>query len=519
MIFPLPSLPILTRELRVQARRPWTAWLRVVIALLATLMGMSILAWAQRTAWQTRLPGRALFDSLSSILVVFCLVEGVRQTADALSRERREGTLGLLFLTDLRGLDVVLGKLAASSLASGYAFLAVFPVLAVSLTAGGVTGGEFWRTVLALLNTLFLALAAGLWTSAHQREEGRALLRGLVLVFSLTFLPWILEPFLRPQGWPNLSLSVALQLAGDTPYGLHPGRFWGTLALGHLLGWALLAAAGRRVETSWRKEGDDAAEPERGKANVSACVPRPPRKVPADPAEAVQWLARQTWSHRRVIWGMMGCLLLGPLLFFPGFLTRMTGSTGILTAVHYTTSVLPLLVILFLAARPLAEARRGGGLELLLATPLSPAAIVDGYWRALWQGAPVVMSTVILTLSAMVFGPVVLSNSFGMDGYILSLLLQSVRAIVGGLAACWLGLYLGLRTQSAVRATGFGLLGIVAVPWVLSSLFWSMAGPQLLFSLVQLLPTFIGLIWLTGLLLWSRRELFRRFRELALAPG
>ena len=32
----------------------------------------------------------------------------MRNTADSLSAEKREGTLGLLFLTDLRGYDVVL---------------------------------------------------------------------------------------------------------------------------------------------------------------------------------------------------------------------------------------------------------------------------------------------------------------------------------------------------------------------------------------------------------------------------
>jgi len=39
----------------------------------------------------------------------FCNLAGVRLTADTLSEEKRNGTLGLLFLTNLRGLDVVGG--------------------------------------------------------------------------------------------------------------------------------------------------------------------------------------------------------------------------------------------------------------------------------------------------------------------------------------------------------------------------------------------------------------------------
>ncbi|HQU46125.1 MAG TPA: hypothetical protein PK867_25150, partial [Pirellulales bacterium] len=41
-------------------------------------------------------------------------------TADCISSERREGTLGLLFLTDLRGHDVVLGKLVVAGLGAFY---------------------------------------------------------------------------------------------------------------------------------------------------------------------------------------------------------------------------------------------------------------------------------------------------------------------------------------------------------------------------------------------------------------
>ena len=71
-----------------------------------------------------------------------CLFSGVFLTADSLSGEKREGTLGLLFLTDLKGYDVVFGKLIATSLNGFYALLAIFPVLALPLVMGGVT---FWE--------------------------------------------------------------------------------------------------------------------------------------------------------------------------------------------------------------------------------------------------------------------------------------------------------------------------------------------------------------------------------------
>src|SRR5438034_7581247 len=90
-----------------------------------------------------------LFRILAGASVLFSLLSGVRSTADCLSEEKREGTLGLLFLTDLKGYDVVLGKLAATSLNAFYGVLAVLPMMAIPLLMGGVTLGQFGRTALA----------------------------------------------------------------------------------------------------------------------------------------------------------------------------------------------------------------------------------------------------------------------------------------------------------------------------------------------------------------------------------
>src|SRR5207245_2009309 len=109
-------------------------------------------------------PARSLhlFVAFGVLALAFCLLAGIFLTADCLSEEKREGTLGLLFLTNLRSYDVVLGKLLATSLHSFYGLLAIFPVLGLPLMMGGVTLGEFWRVILVLIVTLFLSLALGL---------------------------------------------------------------------------------------------------------------------------------------------------------------------------------------------------------------------------------------------------------------------------------------------------------------------------------------------------------------------
>src|SRR5262245_32512491 len=122
-------LPIVTRELRVASRRRSTYWLRSGATLVVILLGTWLFLLMQTGPQQER--SAYLFGTLTGSAVLYALLSGVRATADCLSEEKREGTLGLLFLTDLKGYDVVLGKLMANSVNAIYSVVAVVPVLAI----------------------------------------------------------------------------------------------------------------------------------------------------------------------------------------------------------------------------------------------------------------------------------------------------------------------------------------------------------------------------------------------------
>src|SRR5437867_5360657 len=202
-------LPIVERELRVAARRPVTYWTRLGFAMVgAGIVGLALLFAAVAQTVATRI-GAGLFYSLSLLALGFSAFAGVFLTADCLSEEKREGTLGLLFLTDLKGYDVVLGKLLARSLNAGYGLIAMFPVLATTLTMGGVTAGEFWRMALVLVNTILFSLAAGVFVSSLSQQDNRAMAgaAGLV-VFIGGVLP--LAEFVVNQA--GLAVRFALSL-------------------------------------------------------------------------------------------------------------------------------------------------------------------------------------------------------------------------------------------------------------------------------------------------------------------
>ena len=59
-------------------------------------------------------------------------------SADSINRERREGTLGLLLLTDLTPVQIVSGKMLSCGLTSFVALLGFLPALMIPVLAGGV---------------------------------------------------------------------------------------------------------------------------------------------------------------------------------------------------------------------------------------------------------------------------------------------------------------------------------------------------------------------------------------------
>ena len=203
--------PVIMRELQVQARQPATHRMRWLGA--ATVIGIWILLMAvgERTSPVER--AKLIFVVISIVCLGFVMLAGVFQTADCLSEERREGTLGLLFLTDLKGYDVVLGKLASTSLHSFYSFLAIVPVLALPLLMGGLTIGEFWRVTLVLVVTLYLSLSVGMVISALCHDTRAAMVGTfftMLVVAGVLPVLWWLAALARSRAigldfllWPN----------------------------------------------------------------------------------------------------------------------------------------------------------------------------------------------------------------------------------------------------------------------------------------------------------------------------
>lgn len=154
--------PFLLRELRLQARCRSTFFLRVLGASLV----LSAFVWCW---WRLRgantATGLPLFGILARGGIAIAWIVGPILTADTIARERREQTLGLLWLTPLQPHQVMMAK-SVSQWVRALTFLwSTFPIYAVPIVLGGVGPADVMRFGLLQAAALGLAMASGLVAS------------------------------------------------------------------------------------------------------------------------------------------------------------------------------------------------------------------------------------------------------------------------------------------------------------------------------------------------------------------
>lgn len=489
-------LPIVERELRVAARRPGTFWLRVVAALVALLVGCGFLVLGlvmERAGLASPVMGRALFATLTWLALAAALSAGAFFTSDALSRERREGTLGFLFLTDLRGYDVVLGKLMAAWWRASFALLAAMPVLALTLLLGGVSGEEFWRTMLALANALFCSLATGMFVSALCREGQWALFLTLLALGALVAGGPLLDGALALAGGREFTPRLALSSPGFVFLAAGQGgagEFWSSLLVNQTLAWLLLGGTCVLAGRAWRETGGASwtwvselrAWWHYGGTRRRAAL----RRTLLDRSPA-QWLAcRERWQNV-VAWAvaLFTVSALGALWWAqPPEMVWTLWSTGA-GVLGFVLNV----VLASQAGRMFIEARQNGALELLLISPLSSAQIVRGQQRALlrlfaWPlalflGASMVGVYLAQWTSAGLLGPDRWVQTWSA---VALAALGTLGSAADFAALAWFGMWMGVTSRNVTLATLKTILFVLVVPWFVIGFVTTIAATALMIS-------------------------------------
>lgn len=438
------------RELVMATRRPATFRIRLGSALLASGVTFLMLLFVGVTGAVGE-AGRLVFWVLMWGCHVFAVFSGALLTADCISEERRDGTLGLMFLTELGGVDVVAGKFAGHGLNALFGLGAVFPVMAIAWFLGGVTAGEFGRSCLVLLNDLFVSVAAGLVVSAWSRRQSDALRRVMVLLaVGYVGVP-VVEWFCEWVGWTKawlwwggISPTTAAGFVADAPFRAEPARFWRVLAMAHGVGWIFLGMSVWRVQSSWRTEENEVGRVVPAQRRLNR------RLLERDPVRALL-----SGSRASVAWGW-GCVGVGWAWAMAGVLGDVT-VPGVFTGLTWVL----LGIASWESVAFIGEARREGTFELLLATPVTDGeiklAVVGHVMRRF--GGPVV-ALLLSDAAASVF-----PGKAGTGG-ILGVAIHGAGVILQWMAIPHVGLWFALSERKPLVAFGktFGFVVLLSTP-------------------------------------------------------
>lgn len=394
-------LPVIVRELRAQSRQRFTFALREigVIALLG-LVGYFFFAQPDHPP---EVAGRALFSFLHASLFFGIWILVPLGASDCLSRERREGTLGLLFLTPLRAADVVLAKFVAHGLRTSTLLLAVTPVLALPVLMGGISWQQGVISAGIDVAALGWAMAATVLASSISRSGLRSMVMALVLSLSA------LLAFVYSAGWFALSLiatgptnpysqSYFAFLLGWAICGVNSFQLPRMMArvssnsllipVGETLAFAIIIVvvavgiAAWRIRRSWREEPPPVWVQRSQRVFCTAVVWKGLFRtwmrwlLARNP---IGWLERRTWTGRLVTWAWFAVII-------SVYSAVLTDSQFFMHSSDTQITLAWLLMgsIAASVAGSFRRERESGVLELLLVAPITTGQIISGRLRGLW---------------------------------------------------------------------------------------------------------------------------------------
>ncbi len=477
-------LPIVERELRVAARKPVTYWMRFWFALVAITIWMLVIHFA-RNIVSAEL-GQHLLNALGILALTFALLSGILLTADSIAEERREGTLGLLFLTNLKSYDVVFGKLAANSLNSVFGLLAIFPVMGLAMLLGGVTPAEFTRLMLVFMLTLFFSMSLGIFVSASARDSKQAIFKsfGWLIFFTgvCPMLWWLTGSFFGSANrfatkhrlldfllYPSPAYAYKAAFGSDYNAGTGAVDFWRSLGTIAALGSLAIIIATVQLPKVWKESAEMGTAG--GRTGMFGRIFKKHQPIPflgskwtLDP---LFWLCARENS-----WPIVSSKTI--LLFVPAlaallhaFVKMNDEAFVMLVIVAYATHFIVKLLMAVEASRRMYEDRRSGAWELLLVTPVTPESVLSGQSKALRsQFAGAIWLLVVLNLLLTCF-IIMVGKSMQMNRedcfFFCNIFLGGIAALLLDFHAInWVGMWRGLNAKKHHHAIIYTLLKIMA---------------------------------------------------------
>lgn len=219
--------------------------------------------------------GRFLFTVTLIVSLLYTILAGFF-VSSCISHEREEDTIGLLFLTPLKGMDVILGKFIAAGHLHFQSVLTLLPLEALAFLLGEVPLAAFLKMNLCIFCILLFTVSSGILISsfsANERISGVITIIFLAFsIFGICILVALSGFWLREYGFFSNFYQVKIwheTLFPFTPLGIFgiflistftyisPSMYqlaWGGLALLVFISILFLCIAVRIISRIWRKQ-------------------------------------------------------------------------------------------------------------------------------------------------------------------------------------------------------------------------------------------------------------------------
>jgi hypothetical protein len=538
------NLPVAAREIRVAAHDRTLYRARVWMAAATMLTTAWILYGPMNfTGRFNSSIGAQIFAMQAWVAFAFACM-AMNATADSISREKRDGTLGLLFLTHLKGRDVTLGKLASGMTLIVTGLLAAMPVLALPILLGGIELQQALQLGLSLFNCMLFSASAGLLASAvcvNRQQAGS--LAVMIVGFFCAVLP-ILSFSMRQKGmnadlclfFEIISPFYAQRVSPGAMLGFQKTFFYISLGIVFLLSCVMLGITAWITPRSWQiTDRPKLAERirrffrMRREATISSRSPLGNRILDRN---AYEWLAARRMSAGYAAWKFL-VIVTALAVAFIFYLLRSFEPAPVLMGVCLPAAY---LIQLNFKVRVgghvcdrLCEDRESNALELILSTPMTIAGMVRGIFGALRRHflAPLLVIVPLLCLAwflsrggvqrlCVLFDDnpdpqtYTLRSFVVLLGFILFLVMDSLTMI-------WTGLWLSLATAKVAQARGATLVSVLVGPPAAFAMFvWFLeAGPLRVLVRNAVFYETISVMIAFALMgdLWFIRHCRRRLRE------
>ncbi len=446
------GMPLLAKELMEQAARPRTYWVRTIYALVLFSAGLFVIYGRGGSVGVAKFgQGEEIFEQIFQLQLGAIMLFLPASCAGAFAGEKERESLSLLLLTTIPRQLIVLQKMLSRVIPMLAFVLLSFPLMAAAYSFGGVSTGElYFRFMFLTLLVIFVGMMS-ITCSTYCRTTIEAYIASyLCMLASSIFILPLFAGGPRSDGSPEI---VRLLLRAAAAFCVFAPLTLLAFGLACVFLYDRAFVPPKNLLLNLFKQLD-AFFHQANKVTGGVILVRDGDRYPDNDPITWRETARRSLGTFRYLFRVLVVIEL-PILFVAQLVRLSMNERSAMSVLLYMLWIIALGLTTIHSASVISSERSRQTLDVLLVTPIEGRDILrrklSGVWRLFWTLMVPFMS---------IFAFQHWFHGFGSDVRYLLLSTLSVFAFLP--LVMWMGLWIGLKSRSQMRAT-MTLLSILAM--------------------------------------------------------